>query len=58
MIGWMTVWSLLANNLVKIFMEVFSREIGLKSEALEAPSTLSMRAMRDPLILCRQIFPS
>jgi len=47
----MTDWSLFARSLVIIFMDVFSREIGLKSEAKDAPSHLGMRAIMDPFML-------
>jgi len=40
-----------------IFIDVFSRDIGLKSEALETPSHLGMRAIYEPLMLCKQISP-
>jgi hypothetical protein len=34
-----------------IFMEVFSREIGLKSKAEDAPSLLGIKTIKDPFML-------
>jgi len=40
-----------------IFIDVLSKEMGLKSDALTAPSHLGMREIREPMILCTQISP-
>lgn len=37
-----------------ILIEELSNDIGLKSLILEGPSTLGIRVIKDPFILCRQ----
>jgi hypothetical protein len=50
--------NLLARTLVISFTEEFRREIGLKSLTLMGPSILGIKVMKEPLILCKQTFPS
>jgi hypothetical protein len=49
---------MLARTLVISFTEEFRREIGLKSLTLMGPSILGIKVMKEPLILCKQTFPS
>ena len=49
--------NLLARTLVMILIELLKRDMGLKSETFSGSSFLGMRAMYEPLMLCRQICP-
>jgi hypothetical protein len=53
-----TPWSLIAKIFVRSLMEQFIGEIGLKSDAVRGFFFLGTKVMQDPLILCKQIFPS
>jgi hypothetical protein len=47
----MTLCSLLANSLVRIFIEVFKREIGMKSETVDGLSILGKSVIWEPFKL-------
>ena len=52
-----TFCSMLARSLVKNFRQVFVREMGLKSFGTSGDRTFGIRVTKEPLILCREIFP-
>jgi hypothetical protein len=56
--GMMDFWSLLASNLVIDFIELLSKEIGLKSDTVEGFRIFGTRVMKEDLILWRQTLPA
>jgi hypothetical protein len=53
----MILYNLLAKSFVIILTDIFSSDIGLKSETLVGPSILGIRVIYEPLMLCKQTSP-